>query len=88
MKQMSNYDKAQEVLIRSREEVLRELVRAGESGGTGLAQRYAPIFANLQNAIEAIDRIKTSKGKTTNEIPFAEKMKAAKAAKKAALVAA
>jgi len=85
---MSNYDKAQEVLIRSREEVLRELVRAGESGGTGLAQRYAPILANLQNAIEAIDRIKTSEKETINEVPFAEKMKAAKAAKKAALVAA
>jgi len=83
---MSNYDKAQEVLTRSREEVLKELVRAGESGGTGLAQRYAPILANLQNAIEAIDRIKTSEGKT-NEVPFAEKMKAAKAAKKAATLA-
>ena len=81
---MSNYDKAQEVLIRSREEVLRELVRAGESGGTGLAQRYAPILANLQNAVEAIDRMKSSEGET---ISFAEKMKAAKAAKKAATLA-
>ena len=80
---MSNYDKAQEVLVRSREEVLRELVRAGESGGTGLAQRYAPILANLQNAIEAIDRIKSSEGESTN-VSFADKMKAAKAAKKAA----
>ena len=79
---MSNYDKAQEVLVRSREEVLRELVRAGESGGTGLAQRYAPILANLQNAIEAIDRIKSSEG-----VSFADKMKAAKAAKKAAVEA-
>lgn len=82
MRTMSNYDKAQEVLVRSREEVLRELVRAGESGGTGLAQRYAPILVNLQGAIEAIDRIKSSEGEST--VSFADKMKAAKAAKKAA----
>jgi len=76
---MSKNVKAKEVLIRSRNEVLSELVRAGESGGTGLAQRYAPILVNLQGAIEAIDRMDTEVKEN-----FSEKMKAAKAAKKAA----
>ena len=76
---MSNNVKAKEVLIRSREEVLRELARAGETGGTGLAQRFAPILVNLQGAIEALDRMED--GVKEN---FADKMKAAKAAKKAA----
>jgi len=76
---MSNNVKAKEVLIRSREEVLRELARAGENGGTGLAQRYAPILVNLQGAIEALDRMDSEVKEN-----FADKMKAAKAAKKVA----
>ena len=75
---MTKYVKSKEVLIRARDEVLGELVRTGESGGAGLSQRFAPILVNLQGAIDAIDRI-TSEGKSE----FAEKMKAAKAAKAA-----
>jgi len=78
---MSKYVKAREVLVRSRDEVLGELVRAGESGGVGLSQRFAPILVNLQSAIEAIDRITGNTVEAKEN--FADKMKAAKAAKAA-----
>jgi len=84
---MSKYSGAKEVLIRSREEILRELVRAGENGGSGLAQRYAPILVHLQEAIEAVDRIDNQPKKEAGKEDFAEKMAAAKAAKKAAVAA-
>jgi hypothetical protein len=77
---MDKYIKAKEVLIRSREEVISELARTGESGGTGLAQRYAPILANLHQALMVLDSL------TQPEAPsFAEKMKQAKEAKKLAV---
>jgi hypothetical protein len=82
---MTKYVKAKEVLVRSRDEVLGELVRAGESGGVGLSQRFAPILVNLQGAIEAIDRITGTQDQPKEN--FAEKMKAAKAAKAAEKVA-
>lgn len=85
---MSNYSNIKEVLIRSREEILRELSRAGENGGTGLAQRYAPILVSLQGAIDVVDRmddqpikVKAAEDKET----FVKKMAAAKAAKKTAV---
>jgi len=83
---MSNYSNVKEVLIRSREEILRELSRSGENGGTGLAQRYAPILVSLQGAIEVIDRISDQpKAKTEDKEAFVKKMAAAKAAKKTAV---
>ena len=78
-KTMSKYIKAKDVLIRSREEVINELARTGESGGTGLAQRYAPILVHLQQAIDVVGAL-TEPGQN-----FAEKMKAAKEAKKLAV---
>jgi len=86
---MSNYLSAKEVLIRSREEILRELSRAGENGGTGLAQRYAPILVSLQGAIDVIDRMDDQpikvKPKVEDKEAFVKKMAAAKAAKKTAV---
>lgn len=76
---MSKYIKAKDVLVRSREEVINELARTGESGGTGLAQRYAPILVNLNEAIKAIDAL------VEPEQSFADKMRAAKEAKKLAV---
>ena len=84
---MSKYSGAKEVLVRSREEILGELVRAGQNGGSGLAQRYAPILVHLQEAIEVVDRIDNQQVKTAGKENFAEKMAAAKAAKKAAVAA-
>lgn len=78
-KTMIKYIKAKEVLLRSREEVLNELARTGESGGTGLAQRYAPLLVNLQQAIDAVDALLEPQA-----VSFPEKMKAAKEAKKLA----
>jgi len=85
---MSNYSNVKEVLIRSREEILRELSRAGENGGTGLAQRYAPILVSLQGAIDVIDRMSGQPIKATkveDKEAFVKKMAAAKAAKKTAV---
>jgi hypothetical protein len=82
---MSKYIKAKDVLVRSREEVINELFRTGESGGTGLAQRYAPILVNLQQAIDVVDQLLEPQ---TSEPTFAEKMKVAKAAKASAKVVA
>jgi hypothetical protein len=86
---MSKYSGAKDVLIRSREEILRELIRAGENGGSGLAQRYAPILVHLQQAIDVVDRM-DDEPKVTTKVAgkeFAEKMAVAKAAKKAAVAA-
>jgi len=77
---MNKYSKAKDVLVRSREEVISELARTGESGGTGLAQRYAPILVNLHEAIKALDGLTQPEAES-----FAEKMKAAKEAKKLAV---
>lgn len=76
---MSKYIKAKDVLERSREEVINELARTGESGGTGLAQRFAPILVNLQQAIDVVELL------IQPEVSFADKMKAAKEAKKLAV---
>jgi hypothetical protein len=94
---MSKYAKSKEVLIRAREEIVGELVRTGESGGTGLAQRYAPLLVNLQQAIDVITSLEQPTQKQvlatpkvesiTGEPSFAEKMKNAKAAKKLAATA-
>lgn len=54
---MSKYNEARLVLIKSREEILRELAICGQAGGTGRAAAYAPQLVSLQGAIEAIDRI-------------------------------
>jgi len=86
---MSKHSNVKEVLIRSREEILRELSRAGENGGTGLAQRYAPILVSLQGAIDVIDRMNDQPIKSKPEVEdkeaFVKKMAAAKAAKKTAV---
>lgn len=85
--EMSKHSNVKEVLIRSREEILRELSRAGENGGTGLAQRYAPILVSLQGAIDVIDRLDDQEPvtKTADKEDFVKKMAAAKAAKKTAV---
>jgi len=82
MKIMSKYLKAKDVLVRSREEIIGELARTGESGGTGLAQRYAPILVNLQEAIIAMETLIEFEQKAP--LDFTERMKAAKEAKKTA----
>ena len=46
-----------EVLLKAREEVLRELINCGQNGGVGRANTYAPQLTNLQKAIETINVI-------------------------------
>jgi len=96
---MSKYIKTKQVLVRAREEIIGELIRTGESGGTGLAQRYAPLLVNLQNAIDVVDKLDNAETlplsvkptpvvkAPSTDISFAEKMKTAKAAKKLAVEA-
>ena len=78
---MTKYEKALDVLVRSKEEVINELARTGESGGTGLAQRYAPILVQLQNAIDVVS-VGVGEDKEAERKAFGERMKAAREAKK------
>ena len=51
-------DSALTVLLRSRDELLSEIARAGESGGTGRSQNFAPIFDSVCNAIEHVRKLR------------------------------
>lgn len=73
---MNKYQAAQEVLIKAREEVLRELIICGQNGGTGRAGAYAPQLVNLQGAIDAIDRMSA-------DAPKVDRMAEVRAAKTA-----
>lgn len=76
---MSKYQQAKEVLEKGREEILREITLCGQNGGTGRSQNYAPILVSLHNAIKAIDEMDQAE-----KSDFGDRMKAARAAKKAA----
>lgn len=73
------YSEAVLVLERAQQEVIGEIVRCGAAGGTGRVANYAPSLISLNRAIEILEGMKH-----TPEISWAEKMKAAKAAKKMA----
>lgn len=74
---MSNYKDARLVLIKSRDEILRELAVCGQAGGTGRASAYAPQLVSIQGAIEALERIEGS------DAPKVDRMAAVRAAKTA-----
>jgi hypothetical protein len=74
---MSKYNDARLVLIKSRDEILRELAVCGQAGGTGRAAAYAPQLVSIQGAIEALDRIEG------NDVPKVDRMAAVRAAKTA-----
>jgi hypothetical protein len=80
---MSDLQKAKDVLVKARQEILHELIQCGSNGGVGRAGNYAPSFVNLTNAIAAVDgMMSTSKVKTTEDkTAFAERMAAARKAK-------
>jgi len=69
------------VLVRAREEIIREIVRAGESGGTGRASNYSPILNNLHQSILILQELGDQPAPVPEQT-FAQKMQAAKAAKK------
>jgi hypothetical protein len=50
-------NKAKEVLIRARDEVVREIISCGIHGGIGRVHSYAPSLVTIQSAIDAIDRM-------------------------------
>ncbi len=78
MTTMSDNKQARDVLVRARNEVLRELNLCGQNGGTGRSQNYAPILVSLHSAIKVIDELEQSV-----KTDFSERMKAAKEAKAA-----
>lgn len=65
------------VLTRAQQEIIGEIVRCGAAGGTGRVANYAPTLISLTQAIEILEGMKH-----TPEGSWADKMKAAKAAKK------
>jgi len=69
---MSN-DKAKDVLLKARNELINEIAGCGANGGVGRSQNYAPILVNLQNAIDVLDGL----SETT-----VDRMAAVRAAKK------
>jgi hypothetical protein len=71
-------DKAEEVLKRSQLEIIGELARAGESGGTGRAQNYAPILVSVTNALKAVQELNPKE----DPAEFGKRMAEARAAKK------
>jgi hypothetical protein len=77
---MSNKE-ARAVLIKAREEILRELTVCGQAGGTGRASAYAPQLVSIQGAIEALDRI--SAASPVVLVTQAERMASVRAAKAA-----
>lgn len=73
----NNLDAALEVLQRAKKEIIIELVRSGQNGGTGRALNQAPILNSLQRSIEIVqDMIKEDDG-------VAQRMAAVRAAKQA-----
>jgi len=75
---MSKYIAVREVLLKAREEVLRELINCGQNGGVGRANIYAPQLNNLQEAIKTINAILEEE---QEEKPV-DKMAAVRAARK------
>jgi hypothetical protein len=75
---MSKYDAARDVLIKAREEILRELMVCGQNGGTGRAQNYANTLVSIQGAIEAVDKVIST---TPQSQEVTDRMAAVRAAK-------
>jgi len=78
---MSN--KAIEVLMRARTELMLEIERCGEAGGVGRVVSFAPTLVNVQNAIDIISKLDQKE----TPMGFGEKMTQARAAKKIAAAA-
>jgi hypothetical protein len=76
---------AYEVLIKSRDQLIKELALCASGTGVGRAPNYAPVLVNVQNAIKVLEELKApaeeaeAKNKAWNE-----KMLAVRMAKKAA----
>jgi len=58
---------AKEVLIRARDELIRELATCGLAGGIGRAGSYAPNLVNIQGAIDVIDRLEEVVAEKVND---------------------
>jgi len=78
-------NEAMTVLIRARDELILEIARCGQNGGTGRVQNYSPILNNIQRSIEVIESMEDAQDAEVaqHRADFGAKMVAARAAKKA-----
>jgi hypothetical protein len=58
---------AKDVLIRARNELIRELTASGMAGGIGRSGSYAPNLVNIQGAIDVIDRLEAVEADKVND---------------------
>jgi len=88
---MSHEARAKEVVSLALKEMIREIAQCGSSGGVGRVQNYAPVFNNLYLCMKNLNEMTgedTSTQLVPEEVPkpkdtsFAERMIAARAAKK------
>jgi len=49
---------AYEVLIKSRDQLIKELALCAKGTGVGRAPNYAPVLVNVQNAINVLEQLK------------------------------
>lgn len=54
---VSDVKLSKQVLIKARDELIRELVRCGSAGGTGRASSYAPQLVSIVTALEMLDKL-------------------------------
>ena len=96
---MTKTEQAYEVMLKTRDQLIGEIAAAGQAGGTGRAQNYAPVLAHVCKCIAELQSLMMEPAveKLFSQLPtapaqgapadvqpsFAEKMKAARAAKKA-----
>jgi len=80
---MNDVDLAKEVLVKGQKEIIRELALCGQNGGVGRSQNYAPILVSITNAIKILEDMGAGE---QAKAEFGERMKAARAAKKAEVV--
>ena len=53
----SNLEQVQNIFVSAREQLLREILNAAQSGSTARASNYAPQLVNLSNAINSVDNL-------------------------------
>ena len=82
---MTKTEQAYEVMLKTRDQLIGEIAAAGQAGGTGRAQNYAPVLAHVCKCIAELQSlmVPVTEVAVNQEPSFADKMKAARAAKKA-----
>ncbi|HRV01181.1 MAG TPA: hypothetical protein P5539_05775 [Mesotoga sp.] len=77
---MTKTEQALEVLLRAQDQLINEIATAGEAGGVGRAQNFAPVLVNISNAADIV-RALLNPVKDDDVVDRMAAMRAAKAAK-------